>query len=62
MLLNMAYVYHVQNIKNLDIEIIGRNLLDQEIDLPEIARDNNAVETIPSNYETSLHVGLKYSF
>jgi iron complex outermembrane receptor protein len=62
MLLNMAYVRHVQSIKNLDIEFIGRNLLDDEIDLPEIGRDKEAAPIVPSDHRISFYMGIRYSF
>ena len=61
-LLNLSVDYKPNYMKNISFELIAKNILNEKIDLPEIARDNEKVTTIPSIYESRIYLGLKYDF
>lgn len=61
-LLNFSFDYNPKTMKNLSYEMVMKNILDEKIDLPEIARNNQNVTTIPSMYESRIYLGLKYDF
>ena len=61
-LLNFSLDYKPHYIKNLSFELIAKNVLDEKIDLPEIARNNIHVTTIPKLYEPKIYLGMKYDF
>ena len=61
-LLNAAYVYSPRHAKNITIELGGRNILNQQFTLPEIARNKETVPIIPANYSAELYFGVNYQF
>ena len=61
-LLNFSFDYKPKSMKNLSYEMVMKNILDEKIDLPEVARDNPNVTTIESMYESRIYLGLKYDF
>ena len=62
LLWNLSAEYEPKLTKGLIFELIGKNLLGENIDLPEIARDSTAVPTIPKNYSAKVYFGMKYEF
>lgn len=59
---NASVEYLFSYVKDLKIELIAKNILGQNIDLPEIAIDDPSVTTIPKDYTTKVYLGLKYDF
>jgi len=59
---NISGEYKVHRLENLSFELIVKNILGQEIDLPEIARDNSVISTIPKDYTQKFYLGMKYEF
>jgi hypothetical protein len=59
-LLNAQVMYHPT--PKLELALRAHNLLGTDIALPEIARDDDDVPTIPQTNETTVYGSMSYSF
>jgi outer membrane receptor protein involved in Fe transport len=59
-LLNAQVMYHPT--PKLELALSAHNLLGTDIELPEIARDDDDVPTIPLTNETTVYGSMSYSF
>jgi len=61
-LMNLSADYEVHAVEGLSFEAIANNIFAQDIDVPEIARDNANVQTIAKDYSTRFYLGMKYLY
>lgn len=61
-LMNLSAEYEVSYLKGLSLELLANNIFNEEIDLPEIARDKPEVTSIPKDHSSRYYAGIKYIF
>jgi outer membrane receptor protein involved in Fe transport len=59
-LLNAGVMYHPT--QKLELSLSVHNLLDRDIELPEIARDDDSVPTIPKTERATVYGSMSYTF
>ena len=55
---NLSY----QLMPSIKLQFKADNMFGENVDLPEIARDNSIVPTIPKMYESAFHLGIIFDF
>ncbi len=61
-LMNISMEYSFESLEGLSVEAIANNILNEEIDLPEIGRNHPNVPTIPKDHDSRFYLGFKYTF
>jgi len=61
-LMNLSADYAVPSVQGLSFELIATNIFNEDIDVPEIARDAPEVETVPEDQSSRFYFGMKYLF